>query len=398
MRFQHYLRTADHLIQTYTFDTPLAIFLRNYFRANRKMGSTDRKTVGNLVYYYFRTKFLLQGRSLPEILKASWFLCHQESSAFLRSLAPDWDFHADSPVEKKIQILGESWGAATAGESGVVPELAFGRLFPFQDHLSAGISADAFARSLLTQPRLFLRLRPEKAADIKQVLHKSGVAFEELTPACLSLDNSTRADQLLKDFTGYFEVQDYSSQQTGTYFRAEAGERWWDACAGSGGKSLLLYALQPAVKLFVSDNRPSILRNLTRRFRTAGISAFEMEELDLTQSAPAWPKASFDGVILDAPCSGSGTWGRSPEMMAAFQERRIASFSRLQETLALNTLPFLKPGSPLVYITCSVFREENEQVIERICRSGRVDLEEQDLLKGYEYQADTMYVARLIKR
>lgn len=386
MRFHHYLRTAERIIREYAFATPLALFLRNFYRANRQMGSTDRKTVASLVYCYFRTKGLLDRFPLGDHLKAAWFLCHDRPTALLESLAPDWNRQAGLSAAEKLHLL-------EAGGMNIQPI----RLFPFQDHLSTGIAGDRLALSLLQQPRLFLRLRPEKAPQIEKALEAQKVPFIRLTETCLSLDNSTKADELLASFSGDFEVQDYSSQRTGTYFRAASGEHWWDACAGSGGKSLLLHALQPAAQLYVSDNRASILRNLEHRFRAAGVVNYHVEESDLVKSAPSWKKESFDGIILDAPCSGSGTWGRSPEMMAAFRENRIAAFSRLQETLVKNTLPYLKPGSPLVYITCSVFREENEHLVERVCQSGALRVEEQALLTGYEYRADTMYVARLIK-
>ncbi|QEC52722.1 16S rRNA (cytosine967-C5)-methyltransferase [Anseongella ginsenosidimutans] len=387
MRYHHYLRTAEKIIGEYGYETPLPFFLRNYYRANRRMGSTDRRTAGSLVYGYFRTKALLEHLPVDEHLKASWFLCHEESTPLLAALQPEWDQHATLPSADKLALL--------EGVYGLLDPL---RLLPFRDHLSEGIDAGPYSLSMLKQPRLFIRLRPEKAGEIKERLEAEGLSFAQPEPFCLSLDNSSRADQLLEAFKGYFEIQDYSSQLTGRCFHPAAGESWWDACAGSGGKALLLQALEPDVKLYLSDNRASILRNLKERLKAAGITDYRLQETDLISEKPSWEKESFDGIILDAPCSGSGTWGRSPEMRAAFKEEHIKEFRSLQERLVKNVLPYLKPGSPLVYITCSVFREENEQLVEAVCQAGELEVEEQALLKGYEYSADTMFVARMLKR
>lgn len=383
MRFLHYLRTAEKIIGDYEPGTPLPFFLRNYYRADRRMGATDRKTVSSLVYGYFRARGLLGHLPLEEQLRTSWFLCHSESTALLAALDPGRDRRAAMTPSEKLAFLETVYGP-----------LDRLKLFPFHDHLTAGVDPASYALSMLQQPDLFLRPRPEKAAAVKEALRDAGIRFAEPAPHCLSMDNATRVDHFLEAFKGDFQVQDYSSQLTGGYFHARAGERWWDACAGSGGKSLLLHALEPGVRLHVSDHRPSILRNLRQRFREAGIKDYRELETDLIREQPAW-NVSFDGIIVDAPCSGSGTWGRSPEMMAAFRESRIKEYRLLQETLVKNVAPYLKPGKSLIYITCSVFREENEELVEAVCKATGLKAEEQALLKGYEHKADTMFVARL---
>ena len=105
----------------------------------------------------------------------------------------------------------------------------------------------------------------------------------------------------------------------------------------------------------------------------------------------------FDGIILDAPCSGSGTWGRTPEMISQFEDYKIKGFQNLQKSIASNVIKYLKPGKPLIYITCSVFKEENEQVVDHLISEFKMKLESKEVLKGYEQKADTMFVARLIR-
>src|SRR5690606_7324437 len=140
---------------------------------------------------------------------------------------------------------------------------------------------------------------------------------------------------------------------------ATAGEHWWDACAGAGGKSLLLLDQSAGVNLLVSDTRRSILRNLDERFDAAGIKSYRQKIIDLrNDTATVLGDEQFDGIILDAPCTGSGTWGRTPEMLSAFDSQAIGRFAELQRQLATRVIRHLKPGKPLIYITCSVYAEE----------------------------------------
>src|SRR5690606_11312409 len=143
-----------------------------------------------------------------------------------------------------------------------------------------------------------------------------------------------------------------------------SGGSWWDCCAASGGKFLLLLDRFPASQLMVSDTRMSVLRNLDERFSRAGIDIrYRKKILDLSQPVDHLMKGEvFDGILVDAPCSGSGTWGRTPELLSQFNENTLADFSVLQQSIVKNVLPYLRQGGSLHYITCSVFEQENESV------------------------------------
>ncbi|MEO5909763.1 MAG: RsmB/NOP family class I SAM-dependent RNA methyltransferase, partial [Pelobium sp.] len=155
---------------------------------------------------------------------------------------------------------------------------------------------------------------------------------------------------------------------------------------------------QPDIKLLVSDNRKSILENLKERFALAGIRNYQRKLFDLTLSQDLFlHDYEFDGIIMDAPCSGSGTWGRTPEMIAQFADHKIKFFTELQRKIAKNVIKYLKPGKPFIYITCSVFKQENEEQVSWLCKEFDLEVAQQELIKGYEAKADTMFVARLIK-
>jgi 16S rRNA (cytosine967-C5)-methyltransferase len=159
-----------------------------------------------------------------------------------------------------------------------------------------------------------------------------------------------------------------------------------------------LYDIEPKVELLVSDVRENSLNNLDERFRAAGLKKYQKKVLDLLQNNDqVLHHYEFDGIILDAPCSGSGTWGRTPEMLYYFEQHRIGYFSKLQKAIAANIVKYLKADKPLIYITCSVFKEENEDVIDYLLKNFPLKLEKMELIKGYHHKADTMFVARLIK-
>ena len=102
---------------------------------------------------------------------------------------------------------------------------------------------------------------------------------------------------------------------------------------------------------------------------------------------------SFDLIICDAPCSGSGTWGRTPEQLSRFQKEKIEDYATLQKAIAVNASKCLKEEGLFFYITCSVFRRENEDVVEHIRQEAKLRLIEQRYVKGYEEKADTLFTA-----
>ena len=100
----------------------------------------------------------------------------------------------------------------------------------------------------------------------------------------------------------------------------------------------------------------------------------------------------------DAPCTGSGTWASTPELLSTFDIDAIAVHHILQTTIAQHVLPYLKVGKPLIYITCSVYKQENEDVVKFLCDNLNMILESQQIIEGFRYGASTFFVARLIKK
>jgi 16S rRNA (cytosine967-C5)-methyltransferase len=387
MRVEHQIRAFQQVFKSYDGLMPLHRFLFGYFKRNKQMGSSDRRWATRYIYSFFRL-----GKAMPDTdqnlrLAIADFLCNQTLSLIIEDLLPELKGHISNTVKEKIALIKENY-----------PEFRLADVFSFKETLSEGIALPEFYESYFTQPDLFLRIKAGHIEQFAETLKQQGVDFTQLTATTMALPNGTKLEHLMPN-QKHYQVQDLSSQRTGAYFEPAAWDYWWDCCAASGGKSLLLHDLEPKVQLLVSDVREESLNNLDERFQEAGLKKYQKKVLDLLQNNdPDLHHYEFDGIILDAPCSGSGTWGRTPEMLYYFDDHKVAYFSKLQKAIAGNVSKYLKEGKPLIYITCSVFRQENEDVVAWIEENLPLKLEKSEVIKGYNDKADTMFVARFIKQ
>ncbi|MFL5747424.1 MAG: Fmu (Sun) domain-containing protein, partial [Niastella sp.] len=329
------------------------------------------------------------------------FLSSQEPNELLQHLRPDWNEKTQLPLAEKAQLVA----------------IALNELFPWRAALSEAIAYEPFCASFLTQPDLFLRLRPGKEAVVKNKLQQAGIAFREIDASCLALPNASKIDTVIETDREAV-IQDYSSQRIGELmeFIRDASDsaiatadksttlsvpRVWDACAASGGKSILANDLFPRIDLTVSDVRKSILINLEKRFATAGIKHYHSFIADLSTSPllrQGFGGQAFDIIITDVPCSGSGTWSRTPEQLYYFDPQQIERYSALQKKIVQQAIPHLKPGGFLLYCTCSVFKKENEEVVQYIQEQHSLQLLKKELLTGYTQKADTLFGAVFQKK
>ncbi|MBC7399278.1 MAG: RsmB/NOP family class I SAM-dependent RNA methyltransferase [Mucilaginibacter sp.] len=384
MKAINQLKTFQRILGEYPAETPLGKFLPGFYRQNKQMGSSDRRVANRLIYNYFRLGKALWNTPTEDRLMVAEFLCNTQVNSFLQHFKPDWAACVGFTIDEKIDLVTKTH-----------PDFKLDDVFPWINQASPNIDKTAFLKSFFVQPDLFIHVHNGYDHLVKAELVKAAIAFKDEGNGCISLPNGTRLEAIFPT-QHWFEVQDYSSQQTANYFKPNKWDAWWDACAASGGKSLLLHELEPNIKLVVSDIRESILANLDERFRSVGLMKYQKKQMDLTQNIDQELHSyEFDGVILDAPCSGSGTWGRTPEMISQFEPQKIEFFQRLQKTIAANVIKYLKPGKPLIYITCSVFKAENEDVVDYLVKECGLKLEEIKVLTGYEHKADSMFVARL---
>ncbi|MCX2450966.1 RsmB/NOP family class I SAM-dependent RNA methyltransferase [Pedobacter sp. PLR] len=386
MRIEHQIRAFEQIFKSYDGLLPLHRFLHLYFKQNKKMGSSDRRWSSRYIYSFFRLgKALMKEQQVLRLAVAD-FLCNTTPSLVVDTHLPNLADQIELPLKAKLALIETAF-----------PAFKLADVFSFHQNLSAAVEQEDFFESFFIQPDLFLRITKGHLKDLLAALNAHEVPVKELSETTLMLPNGTKLENIFPN-QKFYQVQDLSSQKTGLFFEPKAYDRWWDCCAASGGKSLLLHDLEPTVQLVVSDVRENSLNNLDDRFHEAGIKKYQKKVLDLLQNNDQdLHDYEFDGIVLDAPCSGSGTWGRTPEMLYYFDEHKISMYTRLQKGIAANVVKYLKVGKPLIYITCSVFKQENEEVVRFLEETLPLKLEKMEVIKGYKDAADTMFVARLIK-
>lgn len=382
MRFQSYLQSAVSILQSYNGNEPFHLFIKKIFAADKKYGSRDRKQIASLCYNYFRLGHAANNISAEERILAGTFLCENKRSAFLESVKPEWNDLVENPLVEKLSIIPDAF--------------SINNIFPFKDELSEGIDADKFNRSFLIQPDLFLRIRPGSNKRVTGKLSGAGISYKLISEDCIALPNASKVDTVIEPDKEAV-VQDYNSQRVGeliSSLRPGWSDRVWDCCAASGGKSIMAYDINPNIELTVSDKRASILDNLHKRFARAGIKKYHSFIADLSSPPPLEEAGRrFDLVICDAPCTGSGTWARTPEQLFYFKKGMIEKYAELQKKIVQNVIPTLNAGGMLLYVTCSVFKKENEAVIKIVEETSKLKLKRMEVLKGYEMKADTMFAA-----
>jgi 16S rRNA (cytosine967-C5)-methyltransferase len=272
---------------------------------------------------------------------------------------------------------------------------------PWHALLQKEIDAENYASSLLHQPNLHVRVRPGKKEKVLGILAANHLSGEWLHENTLVFPNATKLDDVFS-INRDVVVQDAGSQQCGVIIKKilpHMRGKVWDACAASGGKSIQLIDLYGGLdELWVSDVRETILNNLSERFRQAGIHTYQSFVADLTKPLQGkHANLKFDVALVDAPCTGSGTWSRTPEQHYCFSPEQLATFSKRQSQICHTVIPHIKKGGYLIYITCSVFDAENNMVMENILQHHNLSLIHAEVIDGTKHLHDSMYVAIMQK-
>lgn len=382
MIFLSYLNAAAAILKLYKGNEPFHLFIKKYFSFNKKHGSRDRKQITSLCYNFFRLGHSFKNIIVEEKILIATFLIERTPSAFLESLKPGWNALSKKPLKEKLSTL--------SAQEGIL------NIFPFQDELSKGIDAEKFSASFLTQPDVFLRIRPGNNKRVTGKLSGANITYKKVTDNCLAISNTSKLDDVIA-LDKEAVVQDLNSQRVGELIKLKTTNhklltKVWDCCAASGGKSIMAYDINPKIDLTVSDIRESILENLKTRFANAGITKYNSFVADLTTNYKQ-QTTNFDLIICDAPCTGSGTWSRTPEQLFYFKKESIEKYAILQKTILQNVVKNLKPGGSLLYITCSVFKKENEEIVKYGQEELKLQLERSEMFKGYEMKADTLFAA-----
>jgi 16S rRNA (cytosine967-C5)-methyltransferase len=391
---QNYLiKQALEIIRGYAFNEPFHQYLKGIFRAQKQLGSRDRRNLRALTYAWFRMGTAGATMHEDEHMLTGLFLTYDKADPFAERMFRD---HEVLKPELLTLSIAEKWKIVTNWNA----ELSLSDLFPMQDHLMDEVKNDEFLLSHFVRPLVWLRIRRDKKEEVITFLKSKEIEFGTTDKSEFAI--SVEADEPIHETEifekGWVEIQDLSSQLTGNYYRPEEGQYWYDACAASGGKSLLLMDMGVRIGLTVSDIRSSVLENLKVRFERNKIYKYTMLVADLANELPAQLVAeSFDAIILDVPCSGSGTWGRNPENRLNFDMAKLRGYTALQEKILVNVLPLLNEGGRIIYSTCSVFKAENIGVLKVLAKHPAYKVTKSELITGYPQKSDTLFVAEITR-
>ena len=365
------------LTEVFTHHRPAAEALKDWGKAHRFAGSTDRHAIGTLVYDVLRrrnTAAARMGDGRPRalvlgVLREVWSLpaeeienlCTEqhgpgvltagEKGALAREMRSDLPVHirGDFPewlVPSMIQVFG-----ARAAEEGAA--------------LSQRAPIDLRANTLKTDRDKLL-----------VAFAKHGAEAGPLSPLCVrikSTDANTRNINVEVEPAhgmGWFEVQDAASQVAALMSGAKPGESVADICAGAGGKTLALAAmLQNKGRVVAYDADRHRLRPIFERMTRAGVTNIEVIAAD--EASKLDEMGGFDCVLIDAPCSGSGSWRRKPDAKWRLAEMQLKLRVKDQREVLERGAVLVKTGGRLVYITCSVLPEENTAQIDAFLKAHK---------------------------
>jgi 16S rRNA (cytosine967-C5)-methyltransferase len=312
---------------------PADAALRDYLAGNRTLGAVGRRSVSRAVFTYFRWLNWLE----PEA---------SAQKRVLRALGFQARFDRD-PSSIKIEAL-----AARA-----VPQWLAGEM-----QLEAG-----YLRQLQRDPSLWIRAKLGASAETARSLghtEKPSLPGTVTSPADLSALRYRGTSDLHRTpgfQAGTFEIQDLASQLVGHACGALPGETWWDACAGEGGKALHLSDLmRNKGLLWATDRSVRRLSLLKRRAARAGM--FNYRTAPWTGTGPAPFRTKCDGVLVDAPCSGVGTWQRNPHARWTTSIGDVRELAGVQAALLGIAANSVKPGGRLVYSVCTLTKSETAAV------------------------------------
>ena len=386
------LTIALNCIQGYRFLEPFSIYLKKYFQSNPQLGARDRRNIRHLCYSWWRLGHA--GKSLPinERMLVAFFLSYFENDKLSQRLLQE-----ESLLNLINQSIQKKWNYVTNLYEGQFDQ---NDLFPLKENLEPSIAATDFILDGFTRRKLWIRVNKDDLQSVKDYFHSKEIQF-------VSSHHNELALQLADDYDvvkampyqkGWLEIQDYSSQEVGRLYSIRDGMSCLDACAASGGKSLQLLDRYKNIDLTVTDIRESILANLKLRFERNNIKNYLSIIVDwnnLEKNPALFKEQQFDVIIADVPCSGSGTWARTPEQKLSFNMEQLNKFSELQYHMVINLIPFLKKGGSLYYSTCSVYQKENTEVINKLISTSSLELIQSKMIIGINENADSMFVAEL---
>jgi 16S rRNA (cytosine967-C5)-methyltransferase len=317
----------ERIIGACSAEQPADKVLREHLKAERDIMPSDARAVSLSVFNYFRWRGWLD-------LDAPLNLQIRKARELATNFAADPHSFSDASL---VERVAPNW---IAEEMEIKP---------------------AWARAIQAEPKLWLRAKPGQG---RALCEKLGAAKLEKTllPDAILYKGEEDLFKRPEFHAGEFEIQDIASQAVGWLCAPQPGETWWDACAGEGGKTLHLSALmQNKGLIWASDRAEWRLKNLKRRAARAQVFNFRAAPWDGSARLPT--KTKFDGVLVDAPCSGVGTWQRNPHARWTTTLTDVRELAAIQRQLLAHAASSVKPGGKLIFAVCTLTRSETTEVV-----------------------------------
>ena len=344
------------------FDRPADVALRIWFREHPELGPRERAFVAESAFAVLRHLRRLEhatgGRAARPLLLASLLL----SGRGVRALSP---------------LLREDEGAMLAQLRQPQAELPPAVRLSLPDWLHERLLAehgadtvDAVGQALLQPAPLDLRVNTWRARrdEVIAALHASGLEAEAtpLSPTGVRLRGKPSIERHSLLAGGHVEVQDEGSQLVCLLMEARRGQMVVDFCAGAGGKTLALGALMRSEgRVYAFDTSERRLANLGPRLKRSGLSNVHPQRIDSETDVRVKRLAGrIDAVLVDAPCSGTGTLRRNPDLKWRMDPQALDELGAKQAAILASAARLPRPGGRLVYATCSLLAQENEAVVD----------------------------------
>ena len=382
--------------------------LSEIFKANRKYGSRDRRLISEIVFSYLRWMGWLEKLDINAGMAAAHALDTREINPILASLteAPI-EALGEKSIADKLSAL-QAWfpELSELGVDALIPE-EYKALLP---KIEGGV--EQWVESFQSRPPVVIRMYKGKQDAFLKACKDKGIHCKRGLPLrhAAIIGTPREATELRQAMPDAFEIQNLASQAVAWVCSPAPIHKWWDACCGSGGKTFHLAEFSgDDTRIWATDRRRNALNELHSRMRKNGYQKVRTKQVDILRDET--PVESFNGVLLDAPCSGLGNWARNPDARWRTPVKDVAKHARRQLALLAKCSLAVKPGGQMVYSVCTVTREETFDVIAAFLAAhpdfslvsvknpitGKV-CEGQTLIYPWEAQGDAMFIARLEKK
>jgi 16S rRNA (cytosine967-C5)-methyltransferase len=335
---------------------PTDRFLKSWFRIRRFAGSKDRRAIAERVFAVQRARARLAHRMGIATPRARVIAALLESGEDLASLMTGGGYGPEPLTDAERAAIAATPPPAPAWVQGEYPQFLEGELVrAFGD----GLPNEMAALQARAPADIRVNTLKAKREDVIAALAAEGIAAAPAPYAPHGVRIAGEAPSLSKSAlfeSGTFEFQDEAAQIAAALCGARPGLRILDLAAGAGGKSLAFAAsMQNRGEILACDVRGEALFELQTRAQRAGATIIKTLPLDHGQ-----PTGLFDAVFVDAPCTGTGTWRRQPELRWRLTPERIAYLVSVQDSLLDQAAALVAPGGALLYATCSILPVENQ--------------------------------------